>query len=342
MSSKLPPPPTVEGLQDYAPGRGLARWLALCYVHRVPLACAAVSVASALLTVTANLPLETGPGAASEIADAKPVAEPEVDVPAQVAPSLPAAPGPAEPAMVQDGAARDEAPHVPQPDLPDLPEQAVGGQSDLDSLELADLAEAIDNLGIKVSELEKVLPPRETPSGSQDEGAERPAPAASVLPDPVVSPSGEDATLRERLVSRLTEARGKDDPEAVRMAESELSMFDSTLRTEIGFRIVDREDERPGFWRYEKGNESNRQFFVVVEAVVEGERVNWAVRDADSGRVVSGPRFALRVDEQTFAGLAADKKDNGRIDGMAVGIKPVGRIAPVWSIKTDGTTITGF
>jgi hypothetical protein len=154
--------------------------------------------------------------------------------------------------------------------------------------------------------------------------------------------SSEDSKVKARLEARLKEFQAKGDKDGAKAAKGELDMFEATLSTLIEFRIVDRKGEKPGFWRTLVDDPKTKQFFVVVEAVVDGEPVNWAVRDADSGKIVSGAKFALKVDEKTFAELAADKKDDGRIANMVVGLKPVGRITPVWSIKTDGETITGF
>jgi hypothetical protein len=49
----------------------------------------------------------------------------------------------------------------------------------------------------------------------------------------------------------------------------------------------------------------------------------------------------LGVEESTFAEFAADFQDDGRVNSAIVGIKPVGRIQPVWSVKTNGVTIAG-
>lgn len=122
---------------------------------------------------------------------------------------------------------------------------------------------------------------------------------------------------------------------------SETSNSDAAFRAEVSFRIVDGDDAESGFWRAET-KEGPRQYFVVVEAVSDGKAMDWKVKDSDTGRMATVPRFALRVDEDAFARVAEDKRDDGRIDMSEVGIKPSGHGAPAWTISTTGETITEF
>lgn len=154
--------------------------------------------------------------------------------------------------------------------------------------------------------------------------------------------SPEDAEVYNRLVSTMAEAETSGDRKRIAAAEKELTMFQATLDVAIEFKIVDRPGENSGFWRSPTEDGRQKEYFVVVEAMVDGEAVNWATRDADTGKIVSSDKFGLRVDQETYSELSADKLSNGRIDRRSVGLKPIGRIGPVWNIKTDGETITGF
>jgi hypothetical protein len=212
-------------------------------------------------------------------------------------------------------------------------------ESELGSLDMADLVSAVDNLGIRL------------------EGAEKKLAAAVDKPDPVSEAhipqarsedpmkarplSDQDAALRTRLLERVSKAKSSGDLKTLSEAEAELSMFHKTLGTLIEFRIVDRKGAKAGFWRSPSDDPRTKQFFLVVEAVVDGKTVTWAIKDADSGRVASTETFGLNVDEKTFAEFSDDKKEDGRIDDLVVGLKPVGRITPVWNVKTSGETISG-
>jgi hypothetical protein len=213
----------------------------------------------------------------------------------------------------------------------------------MQSVDISALFSAVDALGIRTEQLNKSISVQteeiETTHEKSEEVATLPENSAT---DPMLSMSDEDAVVYQRLHKRLVDAKANGDVSAVKSAQAEIKMFEATLNTLIEFQIVDREGEKPGFWRTLVGDDSTKQFFIVIEAVVDGETVNWAVRDADSGKIVSGPKFGLRVNEDIFAELSQDKKSDGRFDRTTVGLKPVGRITPVWSIKTDGETITGF
>jgi hypothetical protein len=221
-------------------------------------------------------------------------------------------------------------------------------EAEMSSIDMGELASAVDSLGIRTEQLEEAIPQAELALDQKLPQDTRPQENVPVAATPVAKQAParamtvDDAEVHKRLLARLDEVRAEGDANGVKSAKAELDMFEATLDTPIEFRIVDRSGEKPGFWRTLVNDAKTKQFFVVVEAVVDGKAVNWAVRDADTGKVVSRERFGLRVDEKTFSGLSADKKDDGRIDNMVVGLKPVGRITPVWSIKTDGETITGF
>lgn len=225
--------------------------------------------------------------------------------------------------------------------LPAVP----GIASDMSSIELSEIASAVESLGIRAEQLDEALPQAELPQKELAPQVQEPVAVAAetaAKQAPSRAMSTEDAEVHKKLVARLEDVRARGDANGVKAAKAELDMFEATLATAIEFRIIDRNGEKPGFWRTLVDDAKTKQFFVVVEAVVDGKAVNWAVRDADTGEVVSGARFGLRVAEKTFADLSADKKEDGRIDNMVVGLKPVGRITPVWSIKTDGETITEF
>lgn len=345
-----PPPPKVS-LEQHRRVTGLRRVVALAYVRRLPLAVSSVAVAATIAAV--NLPSMSGrliddlnstPSSSVlslPIEDPTSAEQPDTGEAMVIETAPPISEGSEGAASgVIEGAAA-EPPHNEQKAL-QSPQSKLSRE--FSSIDLSDLAVAVDELGLRAQRIEEKMPQ----SVDREPGA---APANSPPAVPVEAAASEDNRLAmtaddaktlEQLKARVTEFEAKGNGKALDAARAELSMFESTLRTEIEFRIVDREGERAGFWRTPVGDPSNKQFFVVVEPIVDGQVVNWAVRDADSKRIVSRPKFALRVDEKTFSELSDDKKENGRIDNMVVGMKPVGRITPVWNIKTDGEAITGF
>ncbi|MCV9963846.1 DUF6384 family protein [Pararhizobium sp. BT-229] len=363
----ITPPPSADDLLPHEPLTGLKGVVARACIRRIPhvagVAALAVGLAAAGLTLTGGL------SSGVPVEEVTPAATPAETKAVAAAPSTLLLP----PAILSEG--KEETPSLARGKTPssetkaatasDIPviktpvtpaETATaeklpavpGVGADMQSIDMGELASAVDALGIRTEELEKSLPmqEKEPPPAEGKVAKVEPAEAQPVKaghePASLPGMSAEDAAVHDRLAARLAYAEAKGDASARKSAKAELDMFEATLNTLIEFRIVDRKGEKPGFWRTLVGDDATKQFFVVVEAVVDGKTVNWAVRDADSGKVVSGAKFGLRVDEKTFAELSADKKDDGRIGRMAVGLKPVGRITPVWSIKTDGETITGF
>lgn len=359
-------PPNPDDLRPHEPLTGIKGIVARAYIRRIPqtagAALLAVGVIAAVITLTGS-----PDGAPAEEQVAAQLVLPEIQDQAPHVPEVLLVP-PAgtqeevekKPAPVQQTvAAEKEAapPAIPthrvetqvargRKPLPAIP----GIDADMSSIDMGELASAVDSLGIRADQLEEALPKAEQSPKEQVSSALQAQEPVAVETETVPereqplprAMSAEDAEVHQRLVARLEDVQARGDANGVKAAKAELDMFEATLDTLIEFRIIDRQGEKPGFWRTLVDDAKTKQFFVVVEAVVDGKPVNWAVRDADSGKVVSGARFGLRVDEKTFAELSADKKDDGRIDNMVVGLKPVGRIMPVWSIKTDGETITEF
>jgi hypothetical protein len=363
----ITPPPSADDLRPHEPLTGPKGVVARACIRRIPhvvgVAALAVGLAAAGLTLTEGV--SSGVPEEEVVSAATPVETKAV----AAAPSLLLLPPPIlsegkgeTPSLSVEKSTPSETKAAPVSDIPvvkspvgpvvetekaELP-AVPGVDADMQSIDMGEIASAVDALGIRTEQLEKSLPVQEKKPSPADgevakvEHAETQPARAETKPASLPGMSAEDAAVHDRLAARLADADAKGDDKARKAAKAELDMFEATLNTLIEFRIVDRKGEKPGFWRTLVGDDATKQFFVVVEAVVDEKTVNWAVRDADSGKVVSDAKFGLRVDEKTFAELSADKKDDGRIDKMVVGLKPVGRITPVWSIKTDGETITGF
>lgn len=359
-------PPNPDDLRPHVPLRGVKGIAARAFIRRIPHAAGAALVAAGVIaagiTLTRNqdgvAPVVEQVASQSALPDIQKLESKVLEAPLLL-PS-PEVKMEKTPPVQQAAAEKKEVP-IPVIVAPietqvvdeRKPLSAVPGiDSDMSSIDMGELASAVDSLGFRADQLEEALPKEvqspveQAPLAPQVQEPVSVETKTETPPDrkkpltPAMSP--EDAEVHKRLTARLADVQAKGDANGVKAAKAELDMFQATLDTIIEFRIIDRQGEKPGFWRTLVDDAKTKQFFVVVEAVVDGKPVNWAVRDADSGKVVSGARFGLRVDEKTFAELSADKKHDGRIDNMVVGIKPVGRITPVWSIKTDGETITEF
>lgn len=341
--SNLPPRPSAKGLARHVPPTGVRRLLARAYMTRwivIPATLITASVGAGIYFNHLQVPNASAP----QVANAEPVTETAQNG-ASGMPSVSLAEL-AKPATPEPGVgAKPVALPIPVTTADKPAQEALSDLNELSSVDIGDLMSAVDNLGLRVAEAEKKLPPPaqeddiEVPTSEADSADNTQLETSDdIVTEPEVSDADRD--LFDRLKRNVVNARAGGDQKRLHAAQAELDMFKATVEAVIEFRVVDRKDEKAGFWRMPAGSPADRQFYLVVEAVVDGEIVNWAIKDADSGRIVSARKFGLKVDEETFTRFSVDKKEDGRIGNGIVGIKPKGRITPVWSLKTDGQTIT--
>jgi hypothetical protein len=129
--------------------------------------------------------------------------------------------------------------------------------------------------------------------------------------------------------------------DGAREAVSSLRALDARLELQYDLTIVSRPNEISGFWRIPDANTGAQNFYLVVEAIApNGEALRLPIRNEENQRVESVRRWGLRVDEDTFGRVAADKRDDGIIQQNVVGMKRRGALEPEYSIATTGAAIT--
>jgi hypothetical protein len=86
-----------------------------------------------------------------------------------------------------------------------------------------------------------------------------------------------------------------------------------------------------------------RNYYLIVEAVTrDGSVLTVPIRNQEDGRTERVSKWGLRVDEETYNRVAADKSDDGIIEQNVVGMKRRGELEPAYSISTTGATITSW
>jgi hypothetical protein len=104
---------------------------------------------------------------------------------------------------------------------------------------------------------------------------------------------------------------------------------------------VSRPNEQSGVWRVPDENRGARNYYLIVEAVApNGARLALPIRSEENGRTSDVETWGLRVDEDTFNAVAADKRDDGIIQRAVVGAKRRGELEPHYSVGTTGGAIT--
>jgi len=115
------------------------------------------------------------------------------------------------------------------------------------------------------------------------------------------------------------------------------------LQTEYDLRILSRANELSGVWRVPSVNPSARNYYLIVEAVDKtGKQLRLPIENEEDGRIRRVTRWGVRVDKATFEAVAADKGDDGIIQGNIIGRKSRGKLEPEYIVPTTGDTITDW
>jgi hypothetical protein len=134
-------------------------------------------------------------------------------------------------------------------------------------------------------------------------------------------------------------ARGEYD--VAREAVTGLRTLDTQLALQYDLQVVSRPGELSGFERVPDDNPRAQNFYLVVEAIApNGATLRLPIRNEETQRTDSVDKWGLRVDEETFRRVAADKRDDGIIQNNVVGAKRRGALDPEYSIATTGAAIT--
>ena len=136
-------------------------------------------------------------------------------------------------------------------------------------------------------------------------------------------------------------AVARRDYAVAREAVTDLRTLDAELALQYELQIVSRPGELSGFERESQENPNALNFYLVVEAIApNGEALRLPIRNEETQRTESVRKWGLRVDEEAYRRVAADKRDDGIIQQDVVGAKRRGELAPEYSIATTGAAIT--
>jgi hypothetical protein len=122
---------------------------------------------------------------------------------------------------------------------------------------------------------------------------------------------------------------------------AQLETLAGQLEQTYEVRIVSRPNELSGVWRVPALNPGARNYYLIVEALdTSRRRIKVPIESEEDGVVRSVATWGVRVDEATFEGVAADKRDDGIIQGNLVGRKTPGKLEPDYLIPVHGGKIT--
>ena len=138
-------------------------------------------------------------------------------------------------------------------------------------------------------------------------------------------------------------ALGAEDRRGAEELHGQLESLLRDLETSYEIRIVSRPNEISGVWRVPDLNPNARNYYLIVEAVTSaGKVIAVRVRNEEDGRTYERAKWGLRVSEETFEAMAADKRDDGIVQNDRVGVKQAGQLDPEYSVPTTGAAITDW
>lgn len=150
----------------------------------------------------------------------------------------------------------------------------------------------------------------------------------------VILQAQSQAAIAERAIAN------EDFDEAKQVLRSIQSVADS-LESEYAIRVVSRANQSSGVWRVPPNNPNGRNYYLIVEAVDKRNKViSVDVLNQENNKRERKKAWGLRVSEATFQKIAADKRDDGIIQGNRVGQKAIGYLKPTFNIATTGATLT--
>jgi hypothetical protein len=156
-----------------------------------------------------------------------------------------------------------------------------------------------------------------------------------------VAESEDAARQAEQLYNTASAALRNGDQKAAQTGLESLHELRSRLEQVYTLQIVSRPGERSGVWRVPDANRNARNYYIIVEALAaDGRALQVPVVNEETGRTERVSKWGLRVDEDVFRRIAADKQDDGIIQRREFGEKRSGLLQPDYRIPTTGAAIT--
>jgi hypothetical protein len=124
-------------------------------------------------------------------------------------------------------------------------------------------------------------------------------------------------------------------------AVADLTALRDQLRQEYTLRVVNRSDEKSGFWTFPEVNTAATNYYIVVEALdADGNALSLPVLNEETGTTEVVSIWGVRVPEAVYEGVSADKLDDGIIQANEVGRKSDGFLDVEYNMPVLGGAVT--
>ncbi|MEN8200011.1 MAG: DUF6384 family protein [Thermodesulfobacteriota bacterium] len=142
---------------------------------------------------------------------------------------------------------------------------------------------------------------------------------------------------------RAVKALEDGDRKEVEKALAAFEEIRHYLDQEYVVKVVASPGERSGVWRVPDINRSTRNYYIIVEAVAaDGQTLQVPVISEETNKKSLVSKWGIRVDEDVFQRIGADKQDDGIIQNNILGEKEKGYLDPSYTVPTNGGAITSW
>lgn len=133
----------------------------------------------------------------------------------------------------------------------------------------------------------------------------------------------------------------REDGAGAKAAIGGLQQLSAQLRQNYQLMIVSRPGEPSGVFRIPNRNTGARNYYLIVEAIcADGRPIALPITSEEDGSTKMTTKWGLRVDQQVYQSVAADKADDGIIRKRKAGEKRRGFLDVDYAIPTSGAAIS--
>jgi hypothetical protein len=145
----------------------------------------------------------------------------------------------------------------------------------------------------------------------------------------------------EELRTRGKLAAAEGNRTGAERAVADLTTLRDTLRQEYALTIVNREGVQSGFWTFPEINTEATNYYLVVEALdTQGAALELPIRNEETGETETVAMWGVRVPEQVYSSVQADKLNDGIIQRNVVGLKQYGFLDVDYAMPVLGGAVT--
>lgn len=148
--------------------------------------------------------------------------------------------------------------------------------------------------------------------------------------------------LADKIRDRGQIAAKEEDRERALQAVHDLEQMVDTIRREYTLRVVSREGVHSGFWTFPKVNSDASNYYIVVEALdsTTKQPIELPVLNEENNEIEIVSMWGLRVSENIYRAVIADKRDDGIIQRNIVGLKQYGFLDVEYVVPVLGGAVT--